>query len=155
MGKRVAYITASVIQIILLIGAVVLDILTRKFMGMARFMVARSQQLRDNFPIDVALWICAGILIALAFVAIALFLTRAVGRSLRTWAMMVILVGLTLVLIVFLAVYDTSVMRSFYAVAALLTITGYIQAVKAIVNEILYRKGKLGAPGPEATPQFE
>ena len=156
VGKKIAYITASVIQIILLIGAVVLDVLTRRFMGMARFMVARSQQLQQNFPIDVFLWVCAGILIALAFVAIALFLQRAAGRNFRTWAMMVILVVLTLVFIVFISAYDTTVMRAYYAVAVLLGITGYIQAIKAIVNEILYRKGALGKSGPtDAAPQFE
>ena len=127
-----------------MIGAVVLDFCVRRFMGMARFTVARNQQFEQNYPVDIIIWTAAGILILLTFIAIVLFLRQALGRSLRTWIMMILALAFTIVFVGFVFSFNSSTLRSYYYVVLLLGLTAYIQSVKAIVNEATYHGGNMG-----------
>ena len=130
--KTIAYWTVSVLEVLLLIGAYVLNKLSKKIMGVNRFIVYENQQWAKKYPME-TIETVGIIILALMLAALLLILwKKRKNITVLKAADGVIAAGFTLFTIIFALIYSVETLKIFNFLAMIFALVSVIQIVKTI-----------------------
>ena len=130
--KTIAYWTVSVLEVLLLIGAYVLNKLSKKIMGVNRFIVYENQQWAKKYPME-TIETVGIIILALMLAALLLILwKKRKNITVLKAADGVIAAGFTLFTIIFALIYSVETLKIFKFLAMILALVSVIQIVKTM-----------------------
>ena len=128
--KTIAYWTVSVLEVLLLIGAYVLNKLSKKIMGVNRFIVYENQQWAKKYPME-TIETVGIIILALMLAALLLILwKKRKNITVLKAADGVIAAGFTLFTIIFALIYSVETLKIFNFLAMIFALVSVIQIVK-------------------------
>ncbi len=130
--KTIAYWTVSVLEVLLLIGAYVLNKLSKKIMGVNRFIVYENQQWTKKYPME-TIETVGIIILALMLAALLLILwKKRKNITVLKAADGVIAAGFTLFTIIFALIYSVETLKIFNFLAMIFALVSVIQIVKTM-----------------------
>ena len=130
--KTIAYWTVSVLEVLLLIGAYVLNKLSKKIMGVNRFIVYENQQWAKKYPME-TIETVGIIILALMLAALLLILwKKRKNITVLKAADGVIAAGFTLFTIIFALIYSVETLKIFNFLAMIFALVSVIQFVKTM-----------------------
>ena len=130
--KTIAYWTVSVLEVLLLIGAYVLNKLSKKIMGVNRFIVYENQQWEKKYPME-TIETVGIIILALMLAALLLILwKKRKNITVLKAADGVIAAGFTLFTIIFALIYSVETLKIFNFLAMIFALVSVIQIVKTM-----------------------
>lgn len=130
--KTIAYWTVSVLEVLLLIGAYVLNKLSKKIMGVNRFVVYENQQWAKKYPME-TIETVGIIILALMLAALLLILwKKRKNITVLKAADGVIAAGFTLFTIIFALIYSVETLKIFNFLAMIFALVSVIQIVKTM-----------------------
>ncbi len=130
--KTIAYWTVSVLEVLLLIGAYVLNKLSKKIMGVNRFIVYENQQWAKKYPME-TIETVGIIILALMLAALLLILwKKRKNITVLKAADGVIAAGFTLFTIIFALIYSVETLKIFNFLAMIFALVSVIQIVKTM-----------------------
>ena len=130
--KTIAYWTVSVLEVLLLIGAYVLNKLPKKIMGVNRFIVYENQQWAKKYPME-TIETVGIIILALMLAALLLILwKKRKNITVLKAADGVIAAGFTLFTIIFALIYSVETLKIFNFLAMIFALVSVIQIVKTM-----------------------
>lgn len=130
--ETIAYWTVSVLEVLLLIGAYVLNKLSKKIMGVNRFIVYENQQWAKKYPME-TIETVGIIILALMLAALLLILwKKRKNITVLKAADGVIAAGFTLFTIIFALIYSVETLKIFNFLAMIFALVSVIQIVKTM-----------------------
>lgn len=130
--KTIAYWSVSVLEVLLLIGAYVLNKLSKKIMGVNRFVVYENQQWAKKYPME-TIETVGIIILALMLAALLLILwKKRKNITVLKAADGVIAAGFTLFTIIFALIYSVETLKIFNFLAMIFALVSVIQIVKTM-----------------------
>lgn len=130
--KTIAYWAVSVLEVLLLIGAYVLNKLSKKIMGVNRFIVYENQQWAKKYPME-TIETVGIIILALMLAALLLILwKKRKNITVLKAADGVIAAGFTLFTIIFALIYSVETLKIFNFLAMIFALVSVIQIVKTM-----------------------
>lgn len=130
--KTIAYWTVSVLEVLLLIGAYVFNKLSKKIMGVNRFIVYENQQWAKKYPME-TIETVGIIILALMLAALLLILwKKRKNITVLKAADGVIAAGFTLFTIIFALIYSVETLKIFNFLAMIFALVSVIQIVKTM-----------------------
>lgn len=130
--KTIAYWMVSVLEVLLLIGAYVLNKLSKKIMGVNRFIVYENQQWAKKYPME-TIETVGIIILALMLAALLLILwKKRKNITVLKAADGVIAAGFTLFTIIFALIYSVETLKIFNFLAMIFALVSVIQIVKTM-----------------------
>lgn len=130
--KTIAYWTVSVLEVLLLIGAYVLNKLSKKIMGVNRFIVYENQQWAKKYPME-TIETVGIIILALMLAALLLILwKKRKNITVLKAADGVIAAGFTLFTIIFALIYSVETLKIFNFLAMIFALVSVIKIVKTM-----------------------
>lgn len=134
--KKILYQSATILQILLIISAYVIQTLSLKKMGVMRFIVYMNHRWNNLYPIDTFQYIMSSILAILTVIILIIFFkSNKNGTVLDKVAlrMVVLLTIITLVSVLFTLGFSTADYRSYYFISFILAMVTLIQDIKIFV----------------------
>lgn len=130
--KTIAYWTVSVLEVLLLIGAYVFNKLSKKIMGVNRFIVYENQQWAKKYPMETIETV--GIIILTLMLAALLLILWKKRKNITVLkaADGVIAAGFTLFTIIFALIYSVETLKIFNFLAMIFALVSVIQIVKTM-----------------------
>lgn len=130
--KTIAYWTVSVLEVLLLIGAYVFNKLSKKIMGVNRFIVYENQQWAKKYPMETIETV--GIIILALMLAVLLLILWKKRKNITVLkaADGVIAAGFTLFTIIFALIYSVETLKIFNFLAMIFALVSVIQIVKTM-----------------------
>ena len=140
--KTIAYWTVSVLEVLLLIGAYVLNKLSKKIMGVNRFIVYENQQWAKKYPME-TIETVGIIILALMLAALLLILwKKRKNITVLKAADGVIAAGFTLFTIIFALIYSVETLKIFNFLAMIFALVSVIQIVKTMAVLLMGKNEK-------------
>lgn len=134
--KKILYQSATILQILLIISAYVIQTLSMKKMGVMRFIVYMNHRWNNLYPIDKFQHIMISILAILTVIILIIFFkSNKNGTVLDKVAlrMVVLLTIITLASVLFTLGFSTADYRSYYFISFILAMVTLIQDIKIFV----------------------
>lgn len=140
--KTIAYWTVSVLEVLLLIGAYVFNKLSKKIMGVNRFIVYENQQWAKKYPME-TIETVGIIILALMLAALLLILwKKRKNITVLKAADGVIAAGFTLFTIIFALIYSVETLKIFNFLAMIFALVSVIQIVKTMAVLLMGKNEK-------------
>ncbi len=129
--KKILYISASVLEILLYIGAFVLHYYTSTKMGMARHMIYLNGKWEAAYPIELIQIITMILLVILVIVG-TILVSKRENKSLLLKGMCIVNIMTTMCYIGMTYLQSTDAIKSYYSFCILFGIAALIQSLKVI-----------------------
>lgn len=130
--KTIAYWTVSVLEVLLLIGAYVLNKLSKKIMGVNRFIVYENQQWAKKYPMETIETVGIIILALMLAALLPILWKKRKNITVLKAADGVIAAGFTLFTIIFALIYSVETLKIFNFLAMIFALVSVIQIVKTM-----------------------
>lgn len=130
--KTIAYWTVSVLEVLLLIGAYVLNKLSKKIMGVNRFIVYENQQWAKKYPMETIETVGIIILVLMLAALLLILWKKRKNITVLKAADGVIAAGFTLFTIIFALIYSVETLKIFNFLAMIFALVSVIQIVKTM-----------------------
>lgn len=133
-AKKILYIFTTVIEVLILIGAYMVNYFTHKKMGMLRHVIHKNYVWENTYPIATIQHISVIIMIVLMLLVLALYIKRKYMLKKIVTIMNVVMVILVLFFIGFTFVYSAEEVRAFYYISVMLGVVTLIQIIKTFIG---------------------
>lgn len=130
--KTIAYWTVSVLEVLLLIGAYVLNKLSKKIMGVNRFIVYENQQWAKKYPMETIETVGIIILALMLAALLPILWKKRKNITVLKAADGVIAAGFTRFTIIFALIYSVETLKIFNFLAMIFALVSVIQIVKTM-----------------------
>lgn len=137
--KKIFYVLTTTIEILLLVGAYMVNYFTHKKMGMLRHVVHKNYVWEDKYPIQTIQYIAIIALITLMLLVLILYMKRKVRLKKIVTTMSITMVILVLFFIGFILIYSAEEIRAFYYISVMLGLMTLIQIIKTFIGVIWYK----------------
>ena len=140
--KSIFYILTTILEILLLIGAYMVNSFTNKKMGMSRHVIHKNYVWENQYPITNIQYTYIVALILLAIFVLVLYIKRKnILRKIVT--VMSITMVISVVLFTgFTLIYSTEEIRAFYYISFILGLATLIQIIKTLIGVVWYNVSK-------------
>lgn len=139
MMRKAIYIVISFLELLLLIGAFVLQYFTRRRMGMARHIIYMNQKWGEAFSLESIKIVSLILIVFLLMILLFLWFRRENKKNLLNKADIVLSVLLSTVYIVFMTMNSVEEMRAYYFIGILLWLATSLQLLKSWVYYYLIK----------------
>ena len=143
--KKVAYISATILEILCLAGAWAVQFFTRTKMGMARYVVYKIRGWESRYPMELLAKGAALVMVLLTAMLLLCFLRRRRNLTKALWVMSAGMVLLTSGYAVFTWMNSTNEFRAYYFISAILGAVSLIQCIKTWIGMLGCRQEGSGA----------
>ncbi|MDB8810775.1 hypothetical protein PN286_13205 [Romboutsia sp. 1001216sp1] len=137
--KKIFYVLTTILEILLLVGAYMVNYFTHKKMGMLRHVVHKNYVWEDKYPIQTIQYIAIIALITLMLLVLILYMKRKVRLKKIVTTMSITMVILVLFFIGFILIYSAEEIRAFYYISVMLGLMTLIQIIKTFIGVIWYK----------------
>lgn len=137
--KKIFYVLTTMLEILLLVGAYMVNYFTHKKMGMLRHVVHKNYVWEDKYPIQTIQYIAIIALITLMLLVLILYMKRKVRLKKIVTTMSITMVILVLFFIGFILIYSAEEIRAFYYISVMLGLMTLIQIIKTFIGVIWYK----------------
>lgn len=139
-AKKILYILTTVVEVLLLIGAYMVNYFTHAKMGMARHVIHKNYVWENTYPIEnIQYAVIIAMIILMLLVLIVYMKRRAMLKKIVT-TMSIIMVISVISFTGFILIYSTEEMRAFYYMSFILGITVLIQIIKTFIGVLVCNK---------------
>lgn len=129
-------------EILFLAGAYLIQYFTRKKMGMARYVIYKSQGWERTFPMETLKYTSVSVLTALTVLLLAALVIRRRQKGRLEVAMHVAMVILTALYGTFTYFSSTKTMRAYYFISLMLGVAALLQIIKTGAIHMIWGKKK-------------
>ena len=143
--KKVAYISATILEVLCLAGAWAVQFFTRTKMGMARYVVYKNRGWESRYPMELLAKGAALVMVLLTAMFLLCFLRRRRNLTKALWVMSAGMVLLTSGYAVFTWMNSTNEFRAYYFISAILGAVSLIQCIKTWIGMLGCRQEGSGA----------
>ena len=140
--KKVLYLTASVLELALLIGAWVVNYFTNKKMGMMRYVVFKNNSWNQKYPLDMLKIMAIISVIVLTAVILVLLWKKLNQAGVAGKLPLVETAAISTVYTVFTLFWSVQKLRAFYFISGMLLLACVIQIIKAALFVFFTAKAK-------------
>ncbi|AFQ44207.1 hypothetical protein [Desulfosporosinus meridiei] len=133
--KKILFRLATILQILFIIIAYLIQTYSVKKMGVMRFVVYLNNTWEDLYPIDEILHIGVSILVIFTIITLIVFIKmikKSSGLGKEAVSLVVFLIIITLAATIFTIGFSTEDYRSYYFISFILAIVNLIQNIKII-----------------------
>ncbi|SCH87410.1 MULTISPECIES: hypothetical protein [unclassified Romboutsia] len=141
-SNKIFNIIATVLQILLLVGAYLVNYFTHKKMGMLRYIVYKNNLLENKYPIMKLQYITIAIFAILVVLILALYIKRKLQMSKYALSMNIFMVILFAIYAGFTLINSTETLRAYYYIGFMLEVTVFIQIIKTGIEVLIYKTNK-------------
>ena len=139
--KKVAYISATILEILCLAGAWAVQFFTRTKMGMARYVVYKNRGWESRYPMELLAKGAALVMVLLTAMLLLCFLRRRRNLTKALCGMVLLTSGYA----VFTWMNSTNEFRAYYFISAILGAVSLIQCIKTWIGMLGCRQEGSGA----------
>ena len=140
-SNKVFSIITTVLQILLLVGAYLVNYFTHKKMGMLRYIVYKNNLLENKYPIMKLQYITMIIFAIIVIIILALYIKRKSKLNKYALSMNIFMVILFAVYVSFTLLNSKETLRAYYYIGFMLEVTVFIQIIKSGIS-VLISKNK-------------
>ena len=137
--KKIFYVLTTILEILLLIGAYMVNYFTQKKMGMLRHVVHKNYVWEDKYPIQTIQYIAIISLVILMLLVLILYMKRKAKLKKIVTTMSITMVILVLFFTGFILIYSAEEIRAFYYMSFMLGLMTLIQIIKTFIGVIWYK----------------
>lgn len=131
--KKAVYRTICILELVLLAGSWAIAYLTRRYMGMARYVIYKSRKLAERYPLFSLKILTLIIAAALTLLVLYLFWKRHERSTKLAVGMQIGMLLLTALYFWFALHYNASTYRPYYFISPLLALAAYLQIANAFL----------------------
>lgn len=142
-AKKIFYIVTTVLEVLMLIGAYMVNYFTQKKMGMLRHVVHKNYVLEEQYPIANIQYASIIVLTILMLLVLILYMKRKNMLKKIVTTMNITMVILVLFFTGFVLLYSAEEIRAFYYITAIFGLITLIQIIKTFIGVIWYKNEKL------------
>lgn len=137
MIKKILYISATLLEVLGLLGAYMVQYFTRRRMGMARYVVYKNQGWEAKYPMEL-LARGAALAAAVLAVSLAVFFFKGYRKSGKMlWFMNAASILLTAVYVGFTWMKSADGFRAYYFISGILAAVSLIQMIKTFAGMLV------------------
>lgn len=142
MLKKIFYWVFTILQVLFLIAAYVIQYFSMKRMGMMRYVVFLNHEWEANYPVTALKYAAIAFLIILCAAEILRVITKKSNYVMnkKTMPMLIADIILTLIFVFFTLIFSTESYRSYYFTSLILGIAALIQHLKILLVLFLHKK---------------
>lgn len=137
--KKIFYILTTILEILLLIGAYMVNYFTHKKMGMLRHVVHKNYVWENKYPIETIQYISIIALIILMLLVLILYIKRKSKLKKIVTTMSITMVIFVLFFTGFILIYSAEEIRAFYYMSFMIGLMTLIQIIKTFIGIIWYK----------------
>lgn len=139
-AKKIFYILTTILEILLLIGAYMVNYFTHKKMGMLRHVIHKNYVWEDKYPMINIQYATIITLIILMLLVLILYMKRKSMLEKIVTIMSITMIIFVLSFTGFILIYSTEEIRAFYYISFILGLMTLIQIIKTFIGVIWYTK---------------
>ena len=128
--KKLGYVLMVLLEAAALAGAYIINYLTNKKMGMARWVIYKNQGWERDYPMDTLKTAVMAVLILLTILVFLFFLKRKREAGKLLISMNVVMILLTLLYVSYTVISSRETMRAYYFLSLLFGIAAAVQILK-------------------------
>lgn len=140
LGQKVFYVSTSILEIVLLIAAYMVNYFTKTRMGMARHVIHKNYTLESTYPIEILKYGLIIFFILIMIILLILYNKRKANLLEIVKKINIEMIVSILFFTIFVTIGSTESMRSFYYVSAILALLVFIQSIKTFIGIMWYKK---------------
>lgn len=140
--KKIFYIVTTILEVLMLIGAYMINYFTQKKMGMLRHVAHKNYVWEEKYPIANIQYASIIALIILMLLVLILYIKRKNMLKKIVTIMSIVMVILVLSFTGFILIYSTEEIRAFYYISAIFGLITLIQIIKTFIGVIWYKNEK-------------
>jgi hypothetical protein len=138
-AKKFLYILTTIVEVLLLIGAYMVNYFTHAKMGMARHVIHKNYVWENTYPIESIKYGAIIALIILMLLVLILYMKRKQMLNKIVTTMSIVMVIFVLCFTGFVLAYSTEEIRAFYYMSFILGIAVLVQIIKTFIGVIWYK----------------
>lgn len=138
-GKKIFYILTTIVEVLLLIGAYMVNYFIKTRMGMMRHVVHKNYVWESTYPIETIKYVSITALVILMAIVLILYMKRKSNLKKIVNTMVITMVVVVLSFTVFLLIFSAEKIRAFYYISAIFSLLTLIQIIKTFIGVILYK----------------
>ncbi|HSQ87473.1 hypothetical protein [Romboutsia sp.] len=138
-AKKILYIMTTILEVLMLIGAYMINYFTHKKMGMLRHVIHKNYIWEEKYPITNIQYAAILALILLMLVVLMLYIKRKPKLKKIVTIMNITMVIFVISFIGFTLIYSTEEIRAFYYISLILGLVTLTQIIKTFIGTIWYK----------------
>lgn len=140
--NKIFYIVSTIIEIVLLIGAYMVNYFTTRRMGMLRHVIHKNYVWEEIYPITNIKYIVIILLFILMLLVLLIYYKRKDNLQ-----KIVTTINITMVIVIFsfigfLLIFSPEQIKAFYYISFILGVLTLVQVIKSFVAVIYFKKSK-------------
>lgn len=139
--KKVLYMIASVLQILLLAGSYVFNYFTQKKLGMLRWVVFKNRSWEMAYPIEI-MKIVLIVTVAISTIFLLLLIKKKKVLAIDMKISVIMIVVLSLIYIGFTLFLSTDTLKAYYFISLMVGFAAVIQIIKVFMKLVVYKDEK-------------
>lgn len=128
--KKTVYITATIVELLLILGTWVVNYFSNKKMGMMRYVVFKNARWSQNYPLETLRLLTVAAIVILTIVILMLFWKRISSKSIGEKILAAELGVLSAVYAGFNFFWSVQSIRAFYFISGMLALASVLQIFK-------------------------
>ncbi len=140
--KKLGYFIITFAEILFLAGAYIIQYFTRRKMGIARYVIYKSQGWERTFPMETLKYTSVAVLTTLTLLLLAASVIRRKQKGRLEAAMHVTMVILTTLYGAYTYISSTKTMRAYYFISLMLGAAALLQIIKTGAVHVMRGKKK-------------
>lgn len=140
LGQKIFYTVTTILEVMLLISAYMVNYFTKSKMGMARHVIHKNYVLESLYPIEIIKYVISIFLVILMLIVVYLYTNKKLTLQSKVKKMIITTIVSVIVFVVFILIGSTQVIRSFYYISTILLVVILLQIIKTFLAIIWYKK---------------
>lgn len=140
--KKTVYITATIVELLLILGTWVVNYFSNKKMGMMRYVVFKNARWSQNYPLETLRLLTVATIVILTIAILMLFWKRISPKSIGEKVLAAELGVLSVVYVGFNFFWSVQSVRAFYFISGMLALASVLQILKTFF--LFMKKLKIG-----------
>ncbi|GAA0706624.1 hypothetical protein GCM10008904_15400 [Paraclostridium ghonii] len=138
-GKKIFYILTTILQLLMLVGAYMVNYFTHAKMGMLRHVVHKNYVWEQKYPIATIKYAAILSLVILMLIVLILYLKRKPRLEKIVTIMSITMIVFVLIFSTFTLIYSSEEVRAFYYISSILGVIALIQIIKTFIGVTWYK----------------
>lgn len=138
-GKKIFYILTTILQLLMLVGAYMVNYFTHAKMGMLRHVVHKNYVWEQEYPIETIKYTAILSLVILMLIVLILYLKRKPMLEKIVTVMSTTMIIFVLIFSVFTLIYSSEEVRAFYYISSIFGVVALIQIIKTFIGVTWYK----------------
>ncbi|WP_250675530.1 hypothetical protein LZ906_002500 [Paraclostridium ghonii] len=138
-GRKIFYILTNILQLLMLVGAYMVNYFTHTKMGMLRHVVHKNYVWEQKYPIATIKYAAILSIVILMLIVLILYLKRKPMLEKVVTVMSITMIVFVLIFSAFTLIYSSEEVRAFYYISSILGVIALIQIIKTFIGVIWYK----------------